>query len=628
VRACLSVLLVIASLAAAACHEEGDVVVKSLTFSGNKTFDDGRLRAAMATQTSGALSLPWTPKHYFNRKQFETDLRRIQGFYADHGFPAARIAALDVKLNDKKDTADLSITIEEGQPMIVDAVTLEGFDELPGPIRATLNNAPIKAGQPRDRELIRSTRDLAVRTLRDNGYAHAAVTVNEEPAAASHVTLTVHAETGPKCYFGEIAISGLASVKENVVRRELKFVPGDLYRESAITQSEQRLTELELFEFAHITPQTEDDHSTQIPMRVTLAESKTQRLKVGVGYGSEERVRGSLEWKHLNLLGGAQQGTFNAKYSAVERGARFNFLQPYLFRKGFSLNVSTTAWHTNELTYETGTYGGRATIAYHSDARVVPGREPIHREVRVGYINEYVRSGIASQSLNDLSLREERIALGLNPDTGRSAGTISAIDFDIERTAVDDAMNPRRGTIVSGHLERAGRVLGGTYRFNEVLTQARAYFPLSRSFVLANRFQAGTVIAVGPSDMPFSERYFLGGSTSVRGWGRFQISPLDANGLPVGGRTMLEWSSEVRFPLSGKISGVAFIDAGNVWAGSTDFRFTGFRYAVGPGLRYLTPIGPIRADLGYQMNHIPGLIINGKPESRFWRLHFSIGQSF
>jgi outer membrane protein insertion porin family len=182
--------------------------------------------------------------------------------------------------------------------------------------------------------------------------------------------------------------------------------------------------------------------------------------------------------------------------------------------------------------------------------------------------------------------------------------------------------------MLTGHFQRAARALGGTYHFDEAQTEARFYVPFGPSVVFANRFQVGTLIAADPADMPFSERYFLGGSTSVRGWGRFQISPLDSNGFPIGGRSMMEWSSEVRFPIRGNISGVAFLDAGNVSLGSREFPLSGLRYAAGPGLRYLTPIGAIRADLGYQLNRIPGLVINGTPEHRFWRLHFSIGQSF
>jgi outer membrane protein assembly factor BamA len=475
-----------------------------------------------------------------------------------------------------------------------------------------------KAGTPRDREVVRAGQDLGVHLLRDNGYAHAAVTVVEQPLAQpNRVGLRLHADPGPKSYFGEIAIAGLVSVDEHVVRRELDFASGDLYRESALTRSQQQLTNLELFEFAHVDPRVEDDQATQIPVRVTLAESKTKRLKLGVGLGSEERVRGSLEWKHLNLFGRAQQMTTTAKYSYLERGVRFSFLQPYVFRKELSLNVTGTAWHTSELTYETGTYGGRATLTYHQDAPRSGGRKPVHHEFRLAYVNEYVRYGITDESLDDQSRRAERIALGLDPDTGKGAGTVGAIEFGLERIATD--VPPIRiGEYVRTALSRPR---AGRHLWNCRPGASIALRPARR---LPNRVQVGAVIADTPTDMPFSERYFLGGPRASQ-LGPFS-QPALASGLPVSGLSMAGGRAD-RFPVTER-SAPSFLDAGNVWAGSRVFEVTGLRYAIGPGVRYLTPVGAIRADVGLQLNRIPGLVVDGKPESRQWRLHFSIGQSF
>ncbi len=148
--------------------------------------------------------------------------------------------------------------------------------------------------------------------------------------------------------------------------------------------------------------------------------------------------------------------------------------------------------------------------------------------------------------------------------------------------------------------------------------------------MFANRLRLGSIDALGDlgSNVPFYKSYFLGGSSRVRGWGRLEVGPTSGFGLPIGGHTMLEGSSEVRLPLWGKFGAVGFVDYGNVWPGSWDINLGDLRYAVGPGLRYLMPIGPARLDFGYQLNPIPNLRINGEPEIRNWRLHFSIGQAF
>ncbi len=129
--------------------------------------------------------------------------------------------------------------------------------------------------------------------------------------------------------------------------------------------------------------------------------------------------------------------------------------------------------------------------------------------------------------------------------------------------------------------------------------------------------------------MPFFKRYFLGGATNLRGWGRFEVSPLSGEGTPIGGLTFTELLD--RGALSGRsaTSGRSlFLDGGNVWTNPWDFNLNDLRYDIGPGLRYNTPVGPVRLDVGWQLNPIPGLLVNGEPQTRALRVHFSIGQAF
>jgi outer membrane translocation and assembly module TamA len=148
--------------------------------------------------------------------------------------------------------------------------------------------------------------------------------------------------------------------------------------------------------------------------------------------------------------------------------------------------------------------------------------------------------------------------------------------------------------------------------------------------VFASRVQLGSIRPVGnaQTNVPFSKKYFLGGATSIRGWGRYEVSPLSGSGLPIGGNSMVALSGELRAMLRGNFGGVLFADGGNVWAESMGFKLGELRYAVGPGLRYQTPVGPIRFDVGYQINPIPDLLVNGSPQKRRFRIHFSIGQAF
>src|SRR5439155_23006151 len=142
-----------------------------------------------------------------------------------------------------------------------------------------------------------------------------------------------------------------------------------------------------------------------------------------------------------------------------------------------------------------------------------------------------------------------------------------------------------------------------------------------------NRLQIGNISPPGGEQklVPFSKKYFLGGATSLRGWGRFEVSPLSASGLPLGGDSLFAFTSELRAALRGNLGGVLFLDAGNVWADAWGIKLGDLRYAVGPGLRYQTPICPIRFDVGYQLNPIDALLSNPAVPARRWRIHFSVG---
>jgi outer membrane protein assembly factor BamA len=248
--------------------------------------------------------------------------------------------------------------------------------------------------------------------------------------------------------------------------------------------------------------------------------------------------------------------------------------------------------------------------------------------------SEHNSSAISANVLADqalyLKLRPDLIALGLDPTTDQQNGTLNALGFDLQHSTADNLLNARRGYQIAIHAEEAGRLVPGSFNYYAASFDGRHYLPIGEKVVVASRMQVGNIRPVGnaESNVPFSKRYLLGGSTSVRGWGRYEVSPLSGSGLPIGGDSMLALSAELRAMVRGNLGGVLFVDAGNVWAESWGINLGELRYAVGPGLRYQTPVGPLRFDIGYQLNPIPGLLVNGNPQRRRLRFHFSIGQAF
>lgn len=618
-------MLVVLGLAGA-CRPTGDVEVKDITFTGVQAFPESDLKNVLATRESGRF--PWSAKHYFDRASFDADLQRVHAYYVDRGYPAQRVTSVDVAFNADRTQVRVQVQVDEGAPIIVESVGFSGFDVLEENVRPGAEQSALKAGAPRDRIVVRATRDMVAGLLRDHGYPLGFVDAGERPGRdANSVIVTFRADPGPTMQFGEATVEGLASVNTSVVRHQLTFAPGDTFRESLVRSTQRRLSSIEMFDLATVTPRFEEAVNGRVPVRITVAEGKPHRIRLGIGYGTEERLRGSINWQHVNVAGRARRFETEARASFLDQSVRATFIQPYLARPGWSLNVSALAESIRQLTYDSNSFGGSATINYRLERGGTPAREPLRYDLHFTYRNEFLEYGIREESLDDLDRRAERIALGLDPDTGRGEGTLASLDFDIQRVALDDAVQPRRGSVLAAHFEHAKPWLGGTYDFNEISGEGHLYLSVG-SVVLANRVSLGVLSSDDVSKMPFSKRYFLGGATSLRGWGRYQVSPLDQNGLPIGGRSRVEVLSEARFRLTEKLYGAFFVDAGGVGSSDWNVENIQIRYDVGPGLAYHTPIGPIRADFGYQLNPIEGLVIDGVPSTRRWRLHVSFGHAY
>jgi outer membrane protein insertion porin family/translocation and assembly module TamA len=606
--------------AAAACKEGGTIKVHSLSFKGVKAVDASRLKDALATRQSS--KIPWGKKYFFDRSRFDADLKRVQAFYADRGFPDARVTGFDVKLNEKQDEVDLTVTIAEGDPVVVKAIDFSGFEAIPPAHLDDLKKrAPLKVGQPRDRQLVVSTRELAVNELKDHGFPYGKVSTDEDDGAdGKQARLTFAAEPGKIAHFGTVEIVGNKSVDEHIIRRQLTFKPGELFQRNVVQDSQRRLYGLELFQFANVEPLNQEQQPDDVPVRVTVAEGNHQRVNFGVGYGTEEKARVDAEYHHVNFLGGARSAGAHVRWSSLDRGVRLDFTQPYFLDPHLSLGAEGQQWYTYTPAYNSVVSGAKLTLT---------DRISQHTSWSVSLTSEHDVSSITDLAFNDPNIRNTLIALGLDPTTREQNGNLNALGADFQHSTADNLLNAHRGFQIALHVEEAGRLVRGSFNYYAASADGRHYLPISDDIVLASRVQVGNIRPVGndPANVPFGKKYFLGGATSIRGWGRYEVGPL-VSGQPIGGNSMFAFSEEVRATLRGKLGGVIFLDAGNVWADSGGFKFGELRYAVGPGLRYQTPIGPIRFDLGYQLNPTPDLIVNGNPQSRRWRLHFSIGQAF
>lgn len=609
-------------------------IVSSVRLNGVERVSADELKSVLATRSSSRF--PWGRQRRFNRAQFDADLRRIRVFYADRGYPDARVTSHEVRGKDDGRAVDVTITIHEGEPVILEAIEYYGFEPLDPTDRRRLERyLGRQIGRPRTQAGINQARSAGQGILRERGFAYATVELLEaQGSAPRRVYIVLAATPGPPSRFGPIEVAGNQQVSDEVVTRQLAFKPGDPFRMSRLQDSQRRLYELDLLQFATIDTRGGEHQPAEVPIRVTVTEGKPRRVEFGLGYGSEERARARISWRHVNFLGGARTAGIQGKISGLERGTRLNFEEPAFLRPNLTLSLGWQYWFADEPGFDLLTTGGRATLT-----REFSWRDPVRRRqatttVSSTFINEYEDFTISTETLEaaltDSSVRDELIALGLDPRMGEGRGTLRALTFDVHRDTTGNLLNASRGYLLAAHLEQAGRWITGTWNYYEARVEGRHYLSIRRRAVWANQMRIGSFFGAQPIalNVPFFKRYFLGGSSSLRGWSRFQVSPLSLSGLSLGGHSMFEASTELRVPIVGNFSGVLFVDAGNVWRQALDFRLHDLEYAAGPGLRYLTPIGPVRVDVGFQLTRVEGLRIDGEPESRHWRLHFSIGQAF
>ncbi len=605
--------------------------VRSFDIQGVSGLDVGQITSVLATRESGGL-LPFLGKdRYFNARQLQADLYRIIAFLSDHGWPRALVTSVDL-IRDAEDKAiDVTVHVDQGPPVMIDKVETYGFDVLdPGDQEAIQQRMSVSAGMRRVQGDVRNTRTSTLAALHERGYAYAAVNVLEgEGTAPGHVSLYVIAEPGPQAVFGRITVTGNAGVSDGRIKSLISMREGQQFRISRVLDSQRRLYNREIFQFVSVNADTEGPMGAPVPVAIVLTQAKPRRLSLTPGFGSEEKARLTTTIRHLNFFGGARTAQATIRGSSLDRGVRLNVEEPSLFRRGISMSAGAQYWYANQPAYRLTTKGGRVTFA-----KQRAGSDPVRLKqslttLSVTFVDEFEDYTVSEAALNDPAFYDDLIALGLNPNTGRGKGQLLALVADLQRNTTPNLVDARSGYLLSAHVEQAGRWMPGAYNYIEYTAEARKYETFG-NVVVAGRARIGTIDAPGvlASNVPFFKRYFLGGSSGLRGWGRFEISPLTVSGTPIGGHSMFESSAEVRVPAFAKFALVGFVDAGNVWFDSYDFNLNDLRVDVGPGLRYVTPIGPVRVDFGYQLTRVAGLLVDGQPEPRRWRIHFSIGQAF
>jgi outer membrane protein insertion porin family len=376
---------------------------------------------------------------------------------------------------------------------------------------------------------------------------------------------------------------------------------------------------LGLFESVDIERIDDDSPTTDLRTRVRVVERDHRHIDFSLGYGTEEQLSGEVEWRDINFLGGARRLSVLGRWSWLDRGVRGDLLEPYLFRPDLSLGLRGEAWSLDERFFSVLSLGGGATISHRAGA---------HNVVSLTYTHRHEKSRVSDEALADPGLSGDLASMTTDGTTATQEGVLSAVQLDLARDTRDVPWDPRYGHVASLRLERAGGWLPGAFDYYTAAGDGR-YYHTVRGLTLALRARYGSIAATSAMPVvPYFKRYFLGGAEDLRGWGRLEVSPLSNTGLPIGGQALFATTSEIRIPIVAKLGAVIFADAGNVWRDPWTLRIDDLKSNAGIGVRYWSPFGLLRFDLGYQLTPIEGLRIGGEPQDRRWRIHFSVGQVF
>ena len=603
-------------------------MVRDLRFEGNRQITARQIEKKILTAKTGWW--PFATKQYFDPVSWEADLRRIVRLYEARGYYQARIA--HEAANPEPKGVALEVKIAEGEVTRVGTLEVRGLEALPAADRqAALLKMPLAVGAPFEESDWESAKSGFVPRLHARGYAKATAEGQALVDAKTHlaaVTITVH--PGVRYHFGAIDVKTAPETHVPAVfvweQARLAIPDGALYSDDALEEAERRIFGMGVFGSVAVSVGKADEAAAVLPVVVTVREAPFRTLRLGVGVMIDqihEEARLIGDWTNRNFLGGTRKLTLHAEAGwaflpnvyavatndlsvaprngpVADLGATFE--QPRLgghpsFKQQSGIDLARTI----EQTYDN--LGGRlsAGVVWQPRARV--SIFPAYH-LEVDYLNGSPINSAATAPLT----------LGCQTTTGSCIVVLSYIEEVITWDHRDKPLEPRNGFYTSLSLQEGGGPLQGDFGYLRVLPDLRAYLSFldDKSLTFAARLQVGELWPIS-GESAVVIRFYGGGANSMRGFSERRLSPLleaPAPGthppvtetVPIGGNGMFMGSFEVRYSVLDNVRVATFVDVGQVTSnlfGLSDL--PGVLWAVGVGLRYLTPIGPIRLDLARRL---------------------------
>ncbi len=688
-----------------------DPEVMSLGFEGNRVYPDQDLAAAIRTRQTECVTFLLEPfclltnwgfahrRAFLSDRDLQDDRNRVEVFYKLRGYLQAHVDTTVVRSGDE---ARVTFIIEEGTPTRIDSLAVGGLAGVLEPDRAH-DIIGLEVGDPFDQVQLEVGRDSLQRELRDRGYLNAAILEDYFVPRGEGARVTLEVSPGARYRIGRVHVDGGDEIGVRTVRRLVNIRSGAYYSQSAVQDGQRTLFALDAVRFASVQPELAGDSIVDLRVQITPANARGARG--GAGWSTDECFQTEARLTHRNLLGGAKRLELTARLknvfaqqirgefpcSDVGQDPAFRTLN-YLIQAELAIPV----FFSGRNSLRGLLFGERESvpdvfIRQGVGAQLSVSRR-LHRRMTatLNYRPEF--TGFAEESADVFFCVNFGFCAPDDIETVTQARWLSPLTLSWVYNRTNDPFAPTNGYYLSAELERAERFTGSDYRYVRLALQGADFETLSRGLVFGVRVRGGLVEPTsGPIFSPNpeitdkvihpSKRFFAGGSQSVRGFGQNLLGPrvlqVDAvdrcpeeplvacverlaaenpgafTERPIGGNAGFEATLELRKLLSSQWGLVAFLDVGQVWQGLSSIEAP--VWTPGAGIRFLSPVGPLRLDIGYNPSGATDLPVVVSLEDgelleldapvrfdpftfddpsgmkQFWRrlqFHFSIGEAF
>jgi outer membrane protein insertion porin family len=538
---------------------------------------------------------------YFNPDLVERDRETLQEFYRALGYLDAVVHDFEYRIDAQAGGADISVVIEEGARTLISSIDIRGVQTATR--ERLLADISIKSGDPYNEVSISDARFRILDFCVTEGYQNADVLV-KRTIEDHKVSVAFTVVEGTKLWIGKTVIAGNRRTRYEVIRREIAQDEGRPYNFKTLAEERRKLYKLGLFDEIEIEPFSAGEAIKDLLLKVK--EGNAGAYEFGIGYADYEQYRGYAEVSYRNLWGMNRQGLLRGELSSLQRRFITQYTEPWLLGIPLPLRVLFLYEDTKEIS--------------------VPGREVRYR------IKRYSASAGVEKQLTD-KLKSELYyeysivkTSDVQPDVVLSkedVGTlaISSIRPSLVYDTRDNPFDPSRGIVAGLSVKVASSLLFSETNFVKITLYGSTFHRLHKRIVFALSGRGGMAYGYnGTDELPLVERFFLGGRFTVRGYEQDTLGPKGSDNNPTGGNAFAMGSVEFRTDIGRGFGIVPFCDFGNVWSKVSDVKPSDIKYTVGLGLRYGTPVGPLRVDYGYKLNR--------ERNESSGELHFSIGHAF